>query len=199
MNRILLIGPVLAGLLTACASIPTPDEWEANFLAMNQADFAPGISVTDDPLNPAVEINSKSAFRDYQFSFDLDNDQFLRGYRFRDTGRVTLQGYVTSEVHGSWVQPISVTFSNALGTRAVERVHFDASRCSQYGCLHREEMVFEFTPDELDGLISSMEESGEQILKFRVQGRSGIDLDRRFQINELKAFREAVRTSLSGS
>ena len=71
-------------------------------------------------------------------------------------------------------------------------------RCSYGTCIHYEDMVFEFSPDELNAVIAAMEERGERVLNFRIKGQSGRDRNGRFHINELKAFQEAVkRTMLS--
>lgn len=180
-------------MVSGCASIPTPEERDGAFLMMSQADFAKGVSVVDDPLNPSIEISTKDAWRDYQFSFGPHEDQFLRGYKFRDTGNIALQGYVTSDRNGTWLRPMSVTFAHTLSTRDVDRISFDVRGCSRYGCMHREDMVFLFSPEELDEVISALEARSEALFVFRIQGQSGVDRDGQFHVNELKAFREAVR------
>jgi hypothetical protein len=194
-HKILLATLALALVLTGCAVTETLEERENTFLAMTEPDLAAGVSVVDDSLNPSIEINTRGAYQDFQFIWGPQEDQFLRGYKFRDTGRVVLQGYVTSEINGTWLHPVSATFQHTLSTRPVERVSFDANRCSSYGCMHREDMVFEFTPEELDQVIADMEAKGETIFAFRIQGQSGVDRDGRFHINELKAFRDAVTSA----
>lgn len=187
IRNILLAAPALALVLTGCAVTETLEERENTFLTMTEPDFSVGVSVVDDPLNPSIEINTRGTYRDFQFSWSPLEDQFLRGYKFRETGQAALQGYV-----GTWLHPVSVTFQHTLSTRPVERVSFDANRCSSYGCMHREDMVFEFTPEELDQVIADMEAKGEKVFAFRIRGQSGVDRDGRFHLNELKAFRTAV-------
>lgn len=191
--KTLIAAPALAAVLAACAITPTLEEQEAAYLAMTQEAFASGLTVIDDPLNPSVEINTQGAYRDYKFSFGPHEDQFLRGYQFRDTGHVALQAYVTSDINGTWLHPVSVSFLHTLSTRDVERIGFDANRCTTYGCMHKEDMYFLFSTDELDQVIEAMETRGETTFAFRIQGQSGIDRDGRFHINELRAFREAVK------
>ena len=196
-HKILLAAPALALVLTGCAVTETLEERENAFLTMTEPHFAAGVSVVDDPLNPSIEINTRGSYQDFQFVWGPQEDQFLRGYKFRETGHVAVQGYVTSDINGTWLHPVSVTFQHTLSTRPVDRVSFDANRCSSYGCMHREDMVFEFTPEELDQVIADMKAKGETVFAFRIQGQSGVDRDGRFHVNELKAFRDAVKETFS--
>mgnify|MGYP003637396249 CR=1 FL=1 len=197
IRNILLAAPALALVLTGCAVTETLEERENAFLTMTEPDFTAGVSVVDDPLNPSIEINTRGSYQDFQFVWGPQEDQFLRGYKFRETGHVALQGYVTSDINGTWLHPVSVTFRHTLSARPVDRISFDANRCSSYGCMHREDMVFEFTPEELDQVIADMEAKDETAFAFRIQGQSGVDRDGRFHLNELKAFRIAVRETFS--
>ena len=187
--------PLAAGLalmsLRACAIAPTLEEREAAFLALPQSQFQSAMVVEDDPLDPNVTIHTRGGYRDYVFDFGAREDQFLRALAFRESGKLTLQAYVTSEINGSWLTPVSASFPHTLSTRRVDRLHFDVN-CATYGCRHYEEMVFEFTPDELDDVIAATEARGETVFAFRIKGQSGIDRDGRFHINELKAFHEAI-------
>jgi len=195
--KTLFAAPALMLALTGCAVTETLEERETAFLTRTTPDFAAGIKVIDDPLNPTIEINTIAAYQDYQFSWGPQEDQFLRAYKFRDTGNVTLQGYVVSDIHGTWLHPISVTFQDTLSTRQVDRINYEAHHCSAQGCMHREDIVFEFTTEELDQVIADMEVKGDTVFVFRIQGRSGVDRDGRFHINELKAFRDAVKTTFA--
>ena len=194
MNTIRHTLAALAGsaVLGACVTGPTPAEWEANFMALEGAHFFESLNIVDDPLNPSVEIDTRGAHRDYQYDFDLQNDQFLRTNIFRETGNIAIQGYVISESLEDWLSPTQVTFSTGLKTRSVDRLDFDVNCNSFGGCRHTEVMVFNISQAELRQTILELETSGDVILSFRIQGQKGWDRDGRFHIGELKAMLEAV-------
>tara|TARA_R110002072_G_scaffold20532_3_gene74304 strand:- start:355 stop:969 length:615 start_codon:yes stop_codon:yes gene_type:complete len=196
IHRATLAGLVLS-TIAACAITPTLEEREQSYLSLSEDHFRSTLNVVDDPLNPSINISTRESYQDYQFSFGPKDDQFLRGMKFRDTGKVVLQGYVTSDINGIWLSPVSITFEHTLSTRPVDRIGFDANRCSSYGCMHYEEMVFALTLEELDVVIAALEQRGETTLKFRIKGQNGVDRDGRFHANELKAFRGAVRETFA--
>ena len=192
--RPLTVSFALLGL-SACAIAPTPQEREAAFLALPLSHFQNNMYIKDDPLDPNITIHTRLGYRDYVFDFGAKEDQFLRALVFREDGKVALQAYVTSDTSGSWLHPVSVSFPHTLSTRRVDRLHFDVN-CATYGCRHYEEMVFEFTPEELDDVIKAMDARKELVFAFRIKGQSGIDRDGRFHISELEAFREVVASYL---
>lgn len=182
--------------VAGCAITPTLEEREQSFQALSLDHFRSGIDFLDDPLTPTINLNTRPGYQDYQFSCRPREDQFLRAMKFRESGNITLQAYVTSDRNSQWLMPTSVTFPHTLSTRKVDRIGSDVSRCTSYGCMTSEEMIFEITPEELDAVISAMEARNERVLDFRIKGQTGVDRDGRFHINELKAFREAVKQKL---
>jgi len=190
-----LMAVVAIPLTGACAAAPpTSAKWEANFLALTDEHFSETVDIVDDPLNPSIEINTRAAHRDYQYALDLQNDQFLRANIFRKTGTVVIQGYVVSESYDDFLAPTTISFSTGMETKTVDRLGFDV-KCNSFGaCRHIEDMVFQIGQEELENTITAMEESGEAVLGFRVQGQKGWDRDGRFHIGEMRAMLEAVKS-----
>lgn len=189
--KITMITGAMSLALSSCAITPTQEEHDASFQRLTIQDFSSSILIEDDPLEPAIRISTQNGFQDYLNIFMPKNDQFLRGMKFRDSGNIVLQGYVTNEDYSDWFQPYQITFLHGLTDRSVERVHFDA-RCSSVGCSHFEDAVFNFTLEELNTVIDGLEKLGVTQLEFRIHGRSGRNRDGRFHLSELIAFRDAV-------
>lgn len=181
--RQLALGSALFGL-TACMSL---EERQAAFRALPQSYFQDRIVVEDDPLNPSIRINTRNSFHDLSVS----NDQFLRASIMRGSGTLLLQVYVTTRTLDGWFQPSRVTFLHTLSDRSVRRLAFDVN-CQNLGCRHYEDMAFDISAAELDGMIEALEAKGETAFVFRVHGRSGLHHDGVFHINELKAFRDVI-------
>lgn len=181
----------LLALVGACAVAPTLEERETSYLELSDQHFVDTLSVVDDPLNHSIEINTRAGHRDYIFSWGLRNDQFLRANIFRESGNVSIQGYVQVQTTGDFLRGSTVTFAHTIGTRAVERIGFDVD-CNTASCIHSEDVVFNLTADELEDAISEAERRGERTLDFRIQGQSGQDRDGRFHIGEVKALLNEV-------
>lgn len=181
-----LIAAALLGLTTACTVAPTLEEREQTYLALSDQHFEETLSIVDDPLNPTIEINTRAGHRDFIFAWGLKNDQYLRANIFRDTGIISIQGYVIVETTGGFLRGQRVRFEHSIEDRAVDRVAFDAN-CASISCVHREDLVFTLTLEELRAAVSEAEARGSKTLMFRIQGQSGQDRDGRFHIGEVKA------------
>lgn len=184
-------------MLSACAVAPTLEEREQVYLALSDQHFEDTLIIVDDPLNPSIEIDTEQGHRDYIFSWGLKNDQFLRANIIRDSDTVLIQGYVIVETTGDFLQGTSVSFAHSIDRRDVDRINFDVN-CNSATCVHREDVVFEFTPDELQAAITEAERRGEKTLIFRIQGQSGQDRDGRFHVGEVKALLAAIERSSEG-
>jgi len=188
-----LLSSILTIATSGCATTQSPEERELEFLALSPAHFTQSLSVTDDPLNPDVRINTRAGWRDYQFSFGPRDDQFLRASLPRNEGIAVLQAYVTAEANTtSALQPVSVNFEHSVEARDVDRVNLDVRSCSRNSCIYYEEMVFDLTLAEINQLITGIEDRSHPVVRFRIQGLSGRQRDGRFHISELRAFRDAV-------
>lgn len=179
-------------IVTACAVAPTLEEREQVYLALGDLHFEDTLIIVDDPLNPSIEIDTEQGHRDYIFSWGLKNDQFLRANIIRDRGTVLIQGYVIVETTGEFLRGTSVSFTHSIDRRDVDRISFDVN-CNAATCVHREDIVFDLTADELRAAIIEAERLGEKTLIFRIQGQSGQDRDGRFHIGEMKALLRAIR------
>jgi len=73
----------------------------------------------------------------------------------------------------------------------VDRISFDVN-CNAASCVHREDIVFELTANELRAAIGEAERRDEKTLIFRIQGQSGQDRDGRLHIGEVKALLAAI-------
>ncbi|MBB35451.1 MAG: hypothetical protein CME88_05950 [Hirschia sp.] len=185
---------ILAGLVsvsTACAGISTPSQREETYLSLDVAFFLQNLEVVDDPLNPTIELNTRAAVLDHRLTPDATGDQFLRANIHRESGDILLQGYVTNKSTAGWLKPTMVVFEHSLSSRDVVRVATDVD-CSQYGCMHYEDMVFSITPEELDTTIAETEAQGARFIRFRIQGQSGVDRDGRFHVAEMAAMRSVL-------
>lgn len=187
----LLISGALLGAVTACAVAPTLEEREQVYLALSDQHFEDTLNVVDDPLNPSIEIDTRAGHRDYIFSWGLKNDQFLRADIFRETGNISIQGYVLVETTGDFLRGQQVRFEHSASDRPVDRIAFDVN-CNAASCVHHEDIVFSLTQEELEAAVSEAEARGEQTLVFRIQGQSGQDRDGRFHVGELKALLGAI-------
>lgn len=181
----------LAGLTAACAVAPTLEEREQAYLSLSDRHFEDTINVVDDPLNPSVEIDTRAGHRDYVFSWGLRNDQFLRANIFRETGNISIQGYVLVQTTGDFLRGRQVRFEHSIDDRPVDRIDFDVN-CNAASCVHSEDIVFSLTREELEAAVSEAEARGQQTLIFRIQGQSGQDRDGRFHVGEVKALLGAV-------
>ncbi|MEM1154564.1 MAG: hypothetical protein AAGI44_10505 [Pseudomonadota bacterium] len=179
------------GSLTACAVAPTLEEREASYVALSEQHFTDTLNIVDDPLNPSIEIDTRAGHRDYVFSWELQNDQFLRAFVARESGSVSLQAYVRTQIPGVFLRGTSVTFAHTMETRAVDRIGFDAN-CSGGRCINSEDVVFSITVDELSAAVEEAERRAERTLVFRIQGQSGRDRDGRFHIEEARAMLSAL-------
>lgn len=188
MGRIktIVLSGALLGAVSACAVAPTLEEREQAYLALTDQHFEDTLNVVDDPLNPSVEIDTRAGHRDYIFSWGLRNDQFLRANIFRETGNISIQGYVLVETTGDFLRGQQVRFAHSISDRPVDRIAFDVN-CNAASCIHREDIVFSLTQEELEAAVLEAEARGEQTLIFRIQGQSGQDRDGRFHIGEVKA------------
>ncbi|MCR9224353.1 MAG: hypothetical protein NXH70_09800 [Hyphomonas sp.] len=193
MGRIknLFLSGALVGLMSACAVAPTLEEREQIYLALSDQHFEETLNAVDDPLNPSIEIDTERGHRDYIFSWGLKNDQFLRANIIRESGTVLIQGYVLVETTGDFLRGTSVSFAHSIDRRDVDRIGFDVS-CNASVCVHREDVVFELTREELQTAVTEAERLGERTLVFRIQGQSGQDRDGRFHVGEVKALLGAV-------
>ena len=113
MKTVMLSGAML-GAVTACAVAPTLEEREQAYLALTDQHFVDTLNVVDDPLNPSVEIDTRAGHRDYIFSWGLKNDQFLRANIFRETGNISIQGYVLVETTGDFLRGQQVRFEHSI-------------------------------------------------------------------------------------
>lgn len=182
---------VMLGAVAACAVAPTLEEREQVYLALSDQHFQDTLNVVDDPLNPSIEIDTRAGHRDYIFSWGLKNDQFLRADIFRETGNISIQGYVLVETTGDFLRGQQVRFEHSISDRSVDRIGFDVN-CNAASCVHREDIVFSLTQDELEAAVTEAEVRSEQTLIFRIQGQSGQDRDGRFHVGEVKALLKEV-------
>lgn len=178
-------------MMSACVSVPTPEEQEQTYLALSDQHFVETLNVVDDPLNPSIEIDTKAGYDDSPQYWGPQDDQFLRANVFRDTGNISVQGYVSSQTVGDAIRGQSVRFEHTLKDREVDRIGVDVS-CTVTNCLYYEGYVFSIAPDELASAIAEAETRGERTLVFRIQGQSGKDYDGRFHIGEAKAILGAI-------
>lgn len=192
LSRRLGCSITVLAIVSACAVAPTLEEREQVYLALSDQHFEDTLIIVDDPLNPSIEIDTERGHRDYIFSWGLKNDQFLRANIIRDSGTILIQGYVIVETTDDFLRGTSVSFAHSIDRRDVDRIGFDVN-CNAASCVHKEDIVFEFTADELQAAIDEAERRNEKTLMFRIQGQSGQDRDGRFHIGEVKALLQAIQ------
>jgi len=195
----LLCGMLLTGCATAGAELHAAAKQEYAQLPVEH--FLKSLTVKDDELETSAQF---STYKGYIPEIPLDpylallassnegfkNDEFMRAYVFKGSGKEVYQMYFLLRANG-WRRPTSINFSAGLGSRTTERIGIDVKCYSSY-CNHDEDVIVNFTKDELEQVVTTLDSSSESLLRFRIKGQAGQDYDGSFSVNEVKAILLAV-------
>jgi len=190
---------VLVGCATAGAELQATAKQEYAQLSVEH--FMSSMKVKDDELERSAQF---STFEGNRTIIPLDpylallasstkgykNDEFIRAYVFKETGKEIYQMYFIIKGYG-WSRPNSINFTAGLGSKLTSRIGIDV-KCNASYCNHDEDVVVDFTRAELENVIRTLEGNSENLLKFRIKGQSGKDYDGSFSVNEIKAVLQAV-------
>ncbi|MEP6342232.1 MAG: hypothetical protein ABJ275_02875 [Maricaulaceae bacterium] len=186
---------MVSACATAPGNLPYSDQEYANLPIEH---FLELMTLKDDELETSAQFSTYKGRRpnpsgDLYLSFVSNpNDEFMRAHVFKDSGKEIYQMYFLLS-SSQWKRPSQINFSAGLGSKPTDRIGIDAT-CSGASCTNFEDVVVNFTKEELQGVLTALESLSEKAVRFRVKGQSGKDYDGSMASNEIKAILQAVET-----
>lgn len=184
-------------LVSACATSPGNRPYnDLEYAALPVEHFIQLMTVKDDELETSALFSTYEGRRpnpsgDLYLSLVSDpNDEFVRAHVFKDSGKEIYQMYFLLS-SSEWKRPSQINFTAGLGAKPTDRIGVDA-KCSGSSCTSFEDVIVNFTREELEGAVDRLESNSETLLKFRIKGKSGKDYDGSFAVNEIKAILQAT-------
>jgi len=171
---------------------------------LSKEGFSEKITVKDGPLEDKAEINTLYGFRSFNTSGEVWNDNFLRAYIDKSTGRTTYQIYDVIYMK-DWSNFYQVNYlsSGNLKSKALLQISSDVISCSyisEYGCTLREDVAWNVDRNLLDRISASYTTVADRATwEYKLKARAGVDENRMFFAAEVAALLEAVDTYKSSN
>ena len=185
---------VLAGCATAGADYQT--HAKSQYAALSVDHFTKTMTINDDELETSAQFSTYKGSRPnasgdlYLSLVSNPNDEFMRAHVFKDSGKEVYQMYFLLS-SSEWKRPSQINFTAGLGSKPTDRIAIDA-KCTSASCTNFEDVIVNFTRSELERTVTTLDQSSEPLLKFRIKGQSGKDYDGSLSVNEIKAVLQAV-------
>lgn len=198
MRHNLMTSLATACLLAGCASAGTDYQAYAKsqYAQLSVEHFIKTMTIKDDELETSAQFSTYKGHRPnasgdlYLSLVSSPNDEFMRAYIFKDSGKEVYQMYFLLK-SSQWKRPSQINFAAGLGSKPTDRIGID-SDCSGGYCTSYEDVIVNFTKKELQQAVKVLGANSENLLKFRIKGQSGQDYDGSFSVNEIKAILQAV-------
>jgi hypothetical protein len=196
MKRLMLL---IALTLVGCTPYSYEQASQAPAQDLSREGFVKKITIKDDPLETRAEINTVNGFRSVNSYGAVWNDNFLRAYIDKQTGRTTYQVYdIIYMKDWSNFYQVNYTDSGELKSKDLTRISSDVISCSsirEYGCTLREDVGWSVDSQLLERVAATYTNVADRATwEYKLKAKSGTDENRMFFAAEVAALLEAVDT-----
>jgi hypothetical protein len=177
----------------ALAKEVKPTKQQKALLALTPDSVASQIAVKDDALETVVTVSSEPVWTEKQGLLGIVwNDNFLRAFVDKKTGKATIQVYEYIAYRGDWRHYNGVNYETPTGpeTGNLDRISAEVVSCEGSdilgGCKLVEHLAFAF-PAQFFGDVK-YDPSNPSGWRYRLKSKSGRDWDSAFVAAEIIGF-----------
>ncbi|MGL4833731.1 MAG: hypothetical protein ACRCXH_04890 [Shewanella sp.] len=189
--RILLTLAALACSSTVIAKEPSKQVRE--LLALTPEMVEAKISVTDDPLETHVKVSSFPVWSEKRGLLKIVwEDNFLRGFVDRKTGKATVQVYHSLSYIGDWkfYDTVNYEMPDGLKSAKLDRLDSKALGCGRSGCTLSEVVGFELPSEVLER--AKHDPANPKAWFYRLKSKTGQDFNSGISAVEMEGFYRAL-------
>jgi hypothetical protein len=145
-------------------------------LALTPEHFAETAEIKDDDLETVATISTLPGYqRKRGLMKVLWDDNFLRAFIDKSTGKTTFQVYQIIPYSGRFRRYQTVNFETPAGPRSIPATTIDQSvdGCSRYGCSYTEHVGFDVDEDVLRAAAAAYRPGVAAAWRFKFKAQSG--------------------------
>lgn len=149
-----------------------------------------GLIIDNDPLETTVKVSSQNIrARHIQF-FGANSKIFVRGWLSKSGGEPSYDFYIITENDDDWLYPYALNFGDPVQSIRLNKIPTGSDvDCWRTNCDLTEQVYGDIPASALDYFLA---ESTPQVVPVRIKTRSGQDIDRNMNKNEVIAVVQAM-------
>jgi hypothetical protein len=182
-------------LTSGIAEAQKPSKQVQRFLALTPADFQSTLTVKDDALDTVARISTEEGFQEKRGLLRIVwNDNFLRAFIDKKTGKTDFQLYQIIGYDGAWRFYETVNYETPSGpdSKPVTVIDRNVDGCGTYGCSFTEHIGFDVPEDLLRQIAASYTPTTPHAWHFKFGSKAGVEFQDGINVAEAAAILSAV-------